>query len=216
MAQRMRITQTAITRPPRHHTGHDHGTHVRGRLLRWQARERRDAAAIDPVCGMRVDPATAKHRLNIAARNICFAVPAAANVLKPTRKNSSAANRPSPRHRPAPSTPVRCIRRYDKSVREAVRSAAWRWSPNKFRSTRRRDPELLDMTRRFWIALALTLAGVRDRDGQPSRPDASGAAGVVELDFAGAGDAGGAVGGRAVFRARLALAALHAISTCSR
>ena len=49
-------------------------------------------------------------------------------------------------------------------------------------------------------------SGVRDRDGQPSRPDASGAAGLVELDFVCAGDAGGAVGRRAVLCARLAIA----------
>ena len=48
-------------------------------------------------------------------------------------------------------------------------------------------------------------SGIRDRDGQPSRPDASGAAGLVELDFACAGDAGGAVGRRAVLCARLAI-----------
>ena len=45
-----------------------------------------------------------------------------------------------------------------------------------------------------------------DRNGPPSRPDASGAAGMVELDLAAAGDAGGAVGGRAVLCARLAIA----------
>ena len=74
---------------------------------------------------------------------------------------------------PAPSTPVRCIRRCGRSARAVARSAAWRWSPSRSRSTMRRDPELIDMTRRFWIALVLTLPVFVHRDGRPSRPGAS-------------------------------------------
>ena len=79
------------------------------------------------------------------------------------------------------------------------------------------NPELADMTRRFWIGLALTLPvfvlemgghlvgghGFIDRD-------------AVELDPARARDAGGAVGRLAVLRARLAVAWSRATSTCSR
>ena len=142
-------------------------------------------------------------------RIISSARRAAANVSKPSRKNSCSRNRPNPRHRPAPSTPVRCIPRCGRSARAVVRSAAWRWSPNRSRSTMRRIPNSIDMTRRFWIALALTLPVFAIEMGSHLghlRPDASGAAGMVELDFVGVVDAGGAVGGRAVLRARLEFA----------
>ena len=47
------------------------------------------------------------------------------------------------------------------------------------------DPELIDMTRRFWIALVLTLPVFVLEMGGHLRPHASGAAGLVELDFVG-------------------------------
>ena len=66
--------------------------------------------------------------------------------------------------------------------------------------------ELVDMTRRFWIGLALSRAGVALEMGghlpalqSPDRPDS------FELDPARARHAGRAVGGLAVLRARLAL-----------
>ena len=76
--------------------------------------------------------------------------------------------------------------------------------------TRRHDAALLDRPR-------ADAAGLRAGNGRPSRrrsrlgrPDA------VELDPVRARHAGRAVGGLAVLRARLAIAASRAISTCSR
>ena len=68
----------------------------------------------------------------------------------------------------ARSTPARCIRRSARSARAHARSAAWRWSRVDVSADSGPNPELVDMTRRFWIALALTLPVVRARDGQPS------------------------------------------------
>ena len=123
--------------------------------------------------------------------------------------------RPSPRAR---STPARCIRRCARSAPAPARSAAWRSSREIATAETGPNPELADMTRRFWIGLAADAAGACARDGRASRsalhvldrPDA------VELAAVRARHAGRAVGRLAVLRARLAVAASRAISTCSR
>ena len=61
--------------------------------------------------------------------------------------------------RKARSTPARCIRRSARSAPAPARSAAWRSSPRSSPPTTRPNPELADMTRRFWIGLALAAAG---------------------------------------------------------
>ena len=106
---------------------------------------------------------------------------------------------------PAPSTPVRCIPRCGRSVRAVARSAAWRWSPNRSRSTTRPTPNLMDMTPAVLDRAGADASRVRDRDGRPSRPGCTPRAWSNWISL-GAGDAGGAVGGRAVLRSRLALA----------
>ena len=69
------------------------------------------------------------------------------------------------------------------------------------------NEELLDMKRRLWAAVALSVPIViLDMGGHLPRPRPSAAARLAELDPAGAGDAGGAVGRLAVLRARLAVA----------
>ncbi len=70
------------------------------------------------------------------------------------------------------------------------------------------DPELIDMTRRFWIALALTLPVFAIEMGSHLGLMHLGVGAVVELDFLCAVDAGGAVGRRAVLCSGLALAGL--------
>ena len=193
--------------------GHHHARGCAGsRLLRRQTRRCRQSRRSwrrrsIPVCGMSVDPRPPSTASPARARTISSAGPLPRAFRGRAGKIPGAEDGSRrPRRRPAPSTPVRCIRRCGRSALVPVRSAAWRWSPSRSRSTQAPDPELIDMTRRFWIALVLTLPVFVHRDGQPSRPDASGAAGVVELDFLRAVDAGGAVGGRAVLCARLALA----------
>ena len=47
-----------------------------------------------------------------------------------------------------------------------ARSAAWRSNPKSPTADTGPNPELADMTRRFWIGLALSAAGVRARDGR--------------------------------------------------
>ena len=78
------------------------------------------------------------------------------------------------------------------------------------------DPELKDMTRRFWIALALTLPVFVLEMGGHLWPDASGAAGMVELDFLCLGDACRVVGRLRRSSSGAGNRCSRAISTCSR
>ncbi len=78
------------------------------------------------------------------------------------------------------------------------------------------NAELLDMTRRFWIGLVLAAPVVAlEMGGHLVDMTLAGPAGV-QLGAVGAGDAGRAVGGLAVLRARAARRSAIEASTCSR
>ena len=92
--------------------------------------------AIDPVCGMKVDPATAKHRFSYKGQDYFFCgARCRERFAAEPEKFLSRARRLRPPRLPAPSTPVRCIPRCGRSDRAVARSAAWRWSPSRSRST---------------------------------------------------------------------------------
>ena len=79
------------------------------------------------------------------------------------------------------------------------------------------NEELVDMTRRLWIGGALAVPVVAlDMGGHLFDLHRLLPHGMIGLAAAGAGDAGRAVGRLAVLRARLAVGAHRAISTCSR
>ena len=87
------------------------------------------------------------------------AVPAAAGPCSmgtptATRSERGYKAKPPPRAR---STPARCIRRSARIIPAPARSAAWRWSRKSRRRATGPSAELVDMTRRFWIALALSV-----------------------------------------------------------
>ena len=67
------------------------------------------------------------------------------------------------------------------------------------------NPELVDMTRRFWIGLVADRAGRGAGDGRTPVRLASAFAVAIELGATGLRHAGGAVGGLAVLRARRAI-----------
>ena len=127
----------------------------------------------------------------------------------PSPQNISTKSK-APRRRPCPrarSTPVRCIRKSARSAPAHVRSAAWRWSPSWCPLDDRPNPELADMTRRFWIGLTLTLPVIAlEMGGASCRNAWLGRADAVELDPVCLRDAGGDLGRLAVLRARLAVA----------
>ena len=107
----------------------------------------------------------------------------------------------------APSGPARCTRRSGATARAAVRSAAWRSSRSEPSLEEGPNPELIDMTRRFWISAALSAAaGRRWPIGPASVRLAAAADAHVDLAAARAGDPGRAVGRLAVLRARLGVA----------
>ena len=146
---------------------------------------------------MTVDPATAKHRFDHKGAGLFLLLRrAAASASRPSRKNSCKPPREqSRRRRPARSTPARCIRRCGRSAPAACPICGMALEPEQVIARRRarsrtdrHDAAVLDRA-------GADAAGVRARDGQPSRPRCIWCRpGMVELDLAGAGDAGGAVG----------------------
>jgi P-type Cu+ transporter len=119
------------------------------------------ALAIDPVCGMKVDPATAKHLLSQQGQDYVFCSARCrerfaadpATYLAP--KNTS--------RDPAPPAPAGTI--YTCPMHPEVRQVGpgscpicgMALEPEQVSLDDAPDPELIDMVRRFWIALALTV-----------------------------------------------------------
>ncbi|MEX0590982.1 MAG: heavy metal translocating P-type ATPase [Xanthobacteraceae bacterium] len=131
------------------HSAHDHHGHpVHGAAARL---------ATDPVCGMKVDPHSAKHRAEYGGRTYYFCSAGCrkkfvANPAHYLAKNEAAANVPAGTIYTCPMHPE--IRQVGPGscpicgmALEPVLAAADA-GPN---------PELLDMTRRFWIGLVLSL-----------------------------------------------------------
>jgi P-type Cu+ transporter len=115
------------------------------------------APAIDPVCGMKVDPATAKHRLSYRGQEYFF-------CCGRCRERFEAAPREFLQDRRAvPTAAAGAI--YTCPMHPQVRQVGpgscpicgMALEPEQVSLDQARDPELTDMTRRFWIALALTL-----------------------------------------------------------
>ena len=148
------------------HCGHNHSSapSEHGTIVR------------DPVCGMNVDTRNAAPQPPTCRYRYYFCSAGCLDKFKadPDRYLNSPAHdpalraqawRPAASRRRARSGPARCIPRSGATVRAAARSAEWRWS----RSSRSLDegpnPELIDMTRRFWLSAAFTLPLVLLVDG---------------------------------------------------
>ena len=108
----------------------------------------------DPVCGMSVDPATAKHKAEHGGRALLFLLRRLPREIRRRAGALSEATQAAP-PKPAPAGAIYTCPMHPADppgrARRTARSAAWRWS----RRRRRRRPgpnaELVDMTRRFWI-----------------------------------------------------------------
>ena len=117
-----------------------------------------EGAARDPVCGMTVDPEGAKHRTVHGGHPYDFCCSGCltkfeadpARYLKRSR-------RPHRQSRKEPSIPAQCIHKSGSWGRAHAPSAAWPWNPFWHRRGEEKNPELVSMTRRFWIGLALTI-----------------------------------------------------------
>jgi Cu+-exporting ATPase len=139
------------------HTGHDHaadaccgGAHGTG--------DKSDAApAIDPVCGMKVDRVTAKQRFSYKGQDYFFSGARCRErfAAEPEKFLSPG--------KPEPAAPADTI--YTCPMHPEVRQVGpgscpicgMALEPEQVSLDDAPDPELIDMIRRFWIALALTI-----------------------------------------------------------
>jgi len=115
------------------------------------------APAIDPVCGMKVDPASAKHRSSYRGQDYFFCGARCRERFE-ARPEKFLPGRPA-----APAAPAGAV--YTCPMHPEVRQVGpgscpicgMALEPEQVSLDQARDPELIDMTRRFWIALVLTL-----------------------------------------------------------
>ena len=164
-------------------------------------------AVTDPVCGMSVDPHAGKPTAVHAGRtyHFCSARCRERFIADPERYLSAEA---------AGAAPVPEGTIYTCPMHPEVRQVGpgtcpicgMALEPELPTADTGPNPELVDMTRRLWIGLALTLPVFALEMGSHLTDlhmwlDSQ----ALQLDPTGAGDAGGAVGGVAVFRARLGL-----------
>jgi Cu+-exporting ATPase len=121
------------------------------------AKQSAAVSVIDPVCGMRVDPATAKHRLSHHGQDYFFC-----SARCHQRFEAEPEKFLSPGAPPA-AAPAGAI--YTCPMHPEVRQVGpgscpicgMALEPEQVSLDDAPDPELADMTRRFWVALALTL-----------------------------------------------------------
>jgi P-type Cu+ transporter len=123
-------------------TGHDHAHH------------HPPGAATDPVCGMSVDPATAKHRAEFAGKSYYFCC---AGCRKKFLSGPQAFLNAAPAPIAAPGVIYTCPMHPE--VRQAGPGACpicgMALEPESPVAVAGPNPELVDMTRRFWLGLAL-------------------------------------------------------------
>jgi Cu+-exporting ATPase len=115
------------------------------------------ALATDPVCGMRVDPATAKHRFAYQGQDYFFCGARCRERFEAEPEKFLQAREPEP------AAPVGAI--YTCPMHPEVRQVGpgscpicgMALEPEQVSLDDGPDPELADMARRFWIALVLTV-----------------------------------------------------------
>jgi Cu+-exporting ATPase len=141
------------------HAGHHHGAAMQAEPCCGAKHGSGGNAALatDPVCGMRVDPATAKHRFAYQGQDyfFCGARCRERFGLEPEKFLQA--------REPAPAAPAGAI--YTCPMHPEVRQAGpgncpicgMALEPEQVSLDDGPDPELADMVRRFWIALVLTV-----------------------------------------------------------
>ncbi len=116
--------------------------------------------AIDPVCGMSVNRETAKHRLAYKGQEYFFC---SARCRERFEAEPEKYLKPKQERQPEPAAPAGTI--YTCPMHPEVRQVGpgscpicgMALEPEQVSLDQGPDPELIDMTRRFWIALVLTL-----------------------------------------------------------
>ena len=123
------------------------------------------ADTLDPVCGMRVDPATARHRHAHLARTYYFCSDRCRGKFAADPAKYLAAEAGASGHAPAPEAPVPEGAIYTCPMHPEVRQSGpgscpicgMGLEPLLVTVEAGANPELIDMTRRFWIGLVLAL-----------------------------------------------------------
>ena len=143
-----------------HAHGHDHGVPANaccGGHPGGGDKSAEIASAIDPVCGMKVDPATAKHRFSYRGQDYLFCGARCRERFAAEPEKFLAPSKPEPA---APAGTIYTCPMHPE-VRQVGPGACpicgMALEPEQVSLDDAPDPELIDMTRRFWIALALTL-----------------------------------------------------------
>jgi Cu+-exporting ATPase len=146
---------SADQRQPHAHHGHDHGQHGHQADASVAGST---ATAKDPVCGMSVDPHTAKHTALHAGRPYYFCSSRCREKFVADPKKYLAPEQA--RAQPVPEGTI-----YTCPMHPEIRQAGpgscpicgMALEPELVTAETGPNPELVDMTRRFWIGLALTL-----------------------------------------------------------
>ena len=204
-----------------HHAGHDHTGHDQPKSGagaccggKHESGDPEAAVAIDPVCGMKVKRETAKHRFEYRGEEYLFCSARCRERFEADPEKFLKPKEPE-QQKAEPVVPAGAIYTcpMDPEVRQVGPGTCpicgMALEPEQVSLDQGPDPELIDMTRRFWIALPLTLPVFAIEMGRHFGLMHLVLAAVVELDFVGAVHARGAVGRRAIFRARLALGRLR-------
>jgi len=139
-----------------HDKSANHGTHGHSHA---QGHDHGAARAIDPVCGMTVDPATAKHRFAYKGQDYFFCSAGCRTKFEANPEKFLAPKSSAPEEKLPEGTIYTCPMHPD--VRQVGPGSCpicgMALEPETVSLDDKPDPELIDMTRRFWIALALTL-----------------------------------------------------------
>ena len=117
------------------------------------------ARVIDPVCGMTVDPATAKHRFAYKGQDYFFCYAGCRTKFEANPEKFLAPKSSAPEEKLPEGTIYTCPMHPE--VRQVGPGSCpicgMALEPETVSLDDAPDPELIDMTRRFWIGLALTL-----------------------------------------------------------
>ena len=144
------------------HTGHHHGpeTHACCCGGKHGGGDKEAGVAVDPVCGMSVNRDTAKHRFAWQGQDYFFCSARCRERFEAEPEKYLA---PKQSRQPEPAAPAGTI--YTCPMHPEVRQVGpgscpicgMALEPEQVSLDQAPDPELIDMTRRFWIALVLTL-----------------------------------------------------------
>ncbi|WP_159005636.1 heavy metal translocating P-type ATPase [Bradyrhizobium sp. S69] len=138
------------------HHGHDHGAEAHA-CCGGHDKPAEIAPAIDPVCGMKVNPATAKHRFAYQGQEYLFC---GGRCRERFEAEPEKYLKPREAEPPAPAGTIYTCPMHPEVRQEGPGSCpicGMALEPEQVSLDDAPDPELIDMTRRFWIALALTV-----------------------------------------------------------